>query len=54
MRDYDGEYLTSAYRITDFTTEPHVSDHERHMVELMLEDVARGITLDIPALPQPH
>lgn len=42
---------TAAYPLDAFTDAPHVSEHELHMVELMLDDLARGIPLAVPALP---
>jgi hypothetical protein len=42
---------TAAYPLDAFTDAPHVSAHELHMVDLMLEDLARGLPLAVPALP---
>jgi hypothetical protein len=42
---------TAAYPLEAFTDTPHVSAHELHMVELMRDDLARGIALVVPPLP---
>lgn len=41
--------LTAAYPLEVFRDVPHVSAHELHMVDLMLDDLARGIPLAVPA-----
>lgn len=53
LPDYPDRFTTGDHPLEEFTDEFHVSDHERRMVELMLEDVARGISLDVPAEPDP-
>lgn len=45
-------YVTGDVALETLTDEPHVSAHEQNMVQLMLEDVARGISLDLPAPPE--
>jgi len=42
---------TAAYPLEAFTDVPHVSAHELHMVELMRDDLERGIPLAVPPLP---
>ena len=54
LPDYPERYTTGEHSLEDFTDEFHVSNHERHMVNLMLEDIARGISLDSPAAPSAH
>jgi len=44
----DETWTTSAYALDEFTDEPWTSEHKQRMVELMLEDVARGLSLDVP------
>ena len=51
LPDSDLEFATSAWPLASWTAEPHVSEHELRMVELMREDLARGIGVDIPAPP---
>ncbi len=51
LPDYPERYTTGAHALAALTDEAHVSAHERHMVDLMLEDLARGLTLDVPPTP---
>ncbi len=44
-------WRTSAWPLSAFSEEAYTSDHQRQMVQLMLEDLARGISLDVPGLP---
>jgi hypothetical protein len=51
--EHPGSWQTEAYALDPFVDAPHVSDHERHVVRLMLDDLARGIPVEFPALPGP-
>lgn len=51
--EHPGSWQTDAYALDAFVDAPHVSDHERHVVQLMLDDLARGIPVEFPALPAP-
>jgi len=51
LADLPTRATTAAYPLEAFTDAPHVSAHELHMVELMREDLARGIPLLVPPLP---
>jgi hypothetical protein len=51
LLDLPGRVTTSAYPLEAFRDEPHVSEHELHMVELMTEDLARGVPVLVPPLP---
>jgi hypothetical protein len=51
LPDLPARATTAAYPLDAFTDAPHVSAHERHMVELMREDLARGIPVLLPPLP---
>jgi hypothetical protein len=51
--EHPGGWQTGEYALDSFLDAPHVSDHERHMVQLMLFDLARGIPVEFPALPEP-
>jgi hypothetical protein len=51
--EHPGSWQTDAYSLDGFLDAPHVSDHERHVVQLMLDDLARGISVEFPALPEP-
>jgi len=48
-----GEHVTRAWPVSAFGDEAWVDEHELHVVELMLEDLERGIALDLPGLPAP-
>ncbi|HSJ98019.1 MAG TPA: hypothetical protein VLC53_13140, partial [Myxococcota bacterium] len=51
LADLPDRGTTAGYPLEAFTDAPHVSAHELHMVELMREDLARGIPLPVPPLP---
>lgn len=42
---------TAPYPLEAFTDVPYVDAHELHMVELMREDLARGVAVVVPPLP---
>ncbi len=44
-------WTTRPYLLAEFSGAPFTSPHQERMVELMLEDVANGISLDVPDLP---
>lgn len=44
-------HVTRDWPLSAFGDETHVSEHEQHVVGLMLEDLERGISLDVPGLP---
>jgi hypothetical protein len=43
-------WVVNAYDLGEFEDTPWDSEHKRRVVELMLEDEARGIALDVPEL----
>lgn len=43
--------LTERYALSEFSDAAWDSEHKRHVVELMLQDEAAGISLDVPDLP---
>jgi hypothetical protein len=45
-------HQTAAYALEAFTDTPFVSEHELRLVDLMLDDLERGIGLAVPPLPQ--
>ena len=49
LRDYPGTYTTSDFALADFSDAEWDSEHKRHMIELMLQDEAAGISIDVPA-----
>jgi len=49
--EHPGGWRTGEYALDSFLDAPHVSDHERNVVRLMLDDLARGIPVEFPALP---
>ncbi len=49
--EHPGAWRTREYSLDAFLDTPHVSAHERHVVQLMLDDLARGISLDVPPPP---
>ncbi len=51
--DARSSWVTAGHRLADLSDEPFTSEHQRHMARLMLEDLERGISLDVPALPAP-
>ena len=51
--EHPGSWQTGEHSLDGFVDAPHVSDHERHVVQLMLDDLARGISVEFPALPEP-
>jgi hypothetical protein len=51
--EHPGSWQTGGHSLDGFVDAPHVSDHERHVVQLMLDDLARGISVEFPALPEP-
>lgn len=53
LPDHPGTWVTEAFPLEAFRDEPHMDEHKARMVALMLEDVARGIALDVPPLPAP-
>ena len=53
LPDEAPEYVTRGYSPGDFSAEPFVGDHHRRMVQLMLEDLDRGIALEAPPVPPP-
>jgi hypothetical protein len=50
LRDQALVWTTAPYSAAAFSEEPYTSEHQEHMVELMLEDVAAGRSLDLPPL----
>lgn len=50
LRDQALVWTTGSYSAAAFSEEPYTSEHQEHMVELMLEDVAAGRSLDLPPL----
>jgi hypothetical protein len=44
-------YTTGAWSLDAFTAEAWTSASKQRMIELLLEDAARGISLDVPPLP---
>ena len=48
MPDHDEPFETSDWKLSSFSDDEWDSPHRRHMVELMLQDHARGIGLDVP------
>jgi hypothetical protein len=53
LPDSDLRHVTGDHPLDAFTDADHVDEHELHVVSLMLEDVERGIGLEVPGLPQP-
>ena len=49
--EHPGSFETDEYALDGFLDAPHVSDHARHVVALMLDDLARVISVDFPAPP---
>ncbi|NNL68084.1 MAG: hypothetical protein HKP30_17680, partial [Myxococcales bacterium] len=47
----DAVHVTRDWPLDAFGDEAHVSEHELRVVELMMEDLERGISLDVPGLP---
>lgn len=45
------EHRTHDWPLEAFRDDDHLGEHELHMVELMLEDLERGIPLEVPGLP---
>ena len=48
MRSHPGRYATGAYTSDEFSPQEWDGEHRQRMVELLLEDERRGITLDAP------
>ncbi len=46
-------HVTGSHALADLSDEPFTSEHQETMVRLMLEDLERGISLDVPGLPAP-
>lgn len=51
MPDYDRRFATGPYPLEAFSDAVYASAHKQHMVELMQQDLANGLTLDVPPLP---
>ena len=48
LPDYAGHHQTARYSAQQFSTDEYDSEHKRRMLALLLEDVARGISIDRP------
>ena len=46
--DFTGQYQTARYNVDQFSEDEFTSEHKERMVQLLLEDVARGISIDQP------
>ena len=51
LRDYLPAHTTRDFALTDFSEAEWDSEHRRHMVELMMQDEAAGIPVEMPTLP---
>ena len=51
--DLPGRHPTRAYALSDFSAEVFTSPHKERMIELLLEDVARGIAIEAPPVARP-
>lgn len=49
----DRSWTTGRYGLAEFSEDPWDSEHKRRMLELMAEDRAAGIEVDLPGLPGP-
>lgn len=52
--DLAGRFTTSAYDLERFSDREFTSEHKERMVQLLLEDVANGISIDAPPTPGRH
>ena len=46
-------WVTGRHTLADLSGDAFTSEHQQRMVQLMYEDLARGISLDVPGLPEP-
>ena len=49
LRDYEGVHRTRDHRLSAFSDDEWDDAHRRQMVELLLEDHAAGISIDVPS-----
>lgn len=54
MRSYRERWQTEAWKLSQFSDDEWDDPQRRRMVELMLEDEKRGISLDLPEAPAPE
>lgn len=50
LRDYPGIFETAAWPLSAFSDEEWDGEHRRRMVELLMEDERRGLSLDLPSV----
>ncbi|MEM9175813.1 MAG: hypothetical protein AAGC67_11310, partial [Myxococcota bacterium] len=53
MASLDGRFPTNDYALEAFSADEFMDAHKARMVELLMEDVARGIAVDAPPLARP-
>lgn len=51
--DLPGRHPTGDYRLTAFSPDEFMNAHKARMIELLMEDAARGIAIDPPPVPTP-
>ena len=51
LRDWPRSFRTRDWELADFSDDEWNGEHRWRVVELMLEDQRRGISLDVPPLP---
>lgn len=54
LRDFPGVFATRAWSLAEFSDEEWDGEHRRRMVELLLEDEQRGVSLDVPPEAAPR
>lgn len=53
MADLPGRFRTDDYSPTAFSSDEFMDPHKARMLDLLMEDVARGIAIDAPPIPTP-
>ena len=50
LKDFEGVFVTRGFELADFSNAEWDGEHRQRMVELLLQDEAAGISLDMPEL----